>query len=155
MTSFRGAALVTQFTAFATAQQQLALYGGISMLLFGSIYFAVPRLTGQAWASGGLVRGHLLLMRVGVLMLLVALAVAGWTQGHDLNQAKVSFAEIAAHTRPWLLTATFAQIVLLLGNLLLLVNFARSACAACCNGASSAAVPSPFRQPSAMEAHAS
>lgn len=153
VTSFRGAALVTQFTYFSTAQQQLALYGGISMLLFGSIYFAVPRLTGLAWASGALVRGHVVLAKVGVTLLVVSLAIAGWTQGHDLNNAKTTFVEIAAHTRPWLLSVTAAYAVLLLGNLILLVNFARSVCSACCP--SSASAETPFRQPSTMEAHAS
>ena len=66
VTSFRGVALVTQFTYFTTAQQQLALYGGISMLLFGSIYFALPRLTGRPWNSGSFVRSHKVLAMVGI-----------------------------------------------------------------------------------------
>ena len=151
VTAFRGAALVTQFTYVATAQQQLALYGGISMLLFGSLYFAVPRLTGRPWASRALVVGHLSLSFFGVVLLVVMLAAAGWTQGHDLNHGATSFADIAEHTRPWLLGATTAQAILLLGNLLVLVNLTLSACSACC----SAPVESSFRQPSTMEAHAS
>lgn len=151
ITSFRGAALETQFTYFATAQQQLAIYGGISLLLFGSLYFAVPRLTGRAWASGGLVRAHSVLAIIGVVILVVSLAIAGLTQGSDLN-GKVAFSEIAAHTHGWLLGATVAQVILLLANLLLLVNFARSVCASCCSKSPSEVS---FRQPSTMEAHAS
>lgn len=152
VTSFRGAALVTQFTHISTAQQQLALYGGISMLLFGSIYFAIPRLTGRPWTSAALIRGHVAIAFVGILLLIVSLAVAGWIQGHELNNAKTSFAEIAAGTRPWLLGVTAAQTILLLGNILLLVNFFSSVCSLCCSSASS---ESSFRQPSTMEAHAS
>lgn len=151
VTAFRGVARFTQFTSFATAQQQLALYGGISMFLFGSLYFAVPRLTGRAWASAALLRGHLALASFGVVLLVVTLAAAGWTQGHDLNHAATSFADIAAHTRPWLLGVTAAQGILLLGNLLLLVNFAISVSSVCC----SAPAENSFRQPSTMEAHAS
>jgi cytochrome c oxidase cbb3-type subunit 1 len=153
ITSFRGAALLTQFTYFSTAQQQLAVYGGVSMMLLGSIYFAVPRLTGRAWASGALVRGHTALAILGVLLLVVSLAAAGWTQGHDLNNAKTSFAETNAHARVWLLGVTAAKVILLTGNLLLLVNFCRSVYCVCCP--SSAPVEVPFRQPSSMEAHAS
>lgn len=69
VTSFRGLALVTQFTYFTTAQQQLALYGGISMLLFGSIYFALPRLTGRPWNSGSFARSHKVLAMVGIFLL--------------------------------------------------------------------------------------
>lgn len=152
ITSFRGVALVTQFTYFATAQQQLALYGAISMFLFGTLYYAVPRLTGQAWGSGAFVRGHTFLAMAGVGLLVLSLAAAGWTQGHELHESKASFAEIASHTKGWLTGAIVAQVLLLLGNLLLLVNFARSACRACCSSSPSEVA---FRQPSTMEAHAS
>lgn len=152
VTSFRGVALHTQFTYVATAQQQLALYGAISMLLFGSIYFALPRLTGRAWTSAALIRGHVVISMAGILLLVVSLAAAGWAQGHDLNDAKISFAAIAEHTRPWLLAVSAAQTLLLIGNILLLVNFLSSVCSLCC---SSVPAESSFRQPSTMEAHAS
>ena len=153
ITSFRSVALVTQFTHVDTAQQQLALYGGFSMMVFGAIYFALPRLTGRAWASAGLVRGHSALAIFGVVLLVVSLAAAGWTQGRDLLDAKVPFADIAAHTRGWLLAAIAAQGILLLGNLLLLVNFCQSVCAGYCSA--TPVEPALFRQPSTMEAPAS
>lgn len=152
VTSFRGVALHTQFTFISTAQQQLALYGAISMLLFGSIYFALPRLTGRAWTSAALIRGHVVISMVGILLLVVSLAAAGWTQGHDLNDAKTSFSAIGEHIRPWLLAVSAAQTILLIGNILLLVNFLSSVCSLCCSAAST---ENSFRQPSTMEAHAS
>ncbi|MEY2880424.1 MAG: hypothetical protein RLZZ15_2804 [Verrucomicrobiota bacterium] len=151
--SFRSLAEITQFTHFTTAQQQLAFTGGLSMMLFGSIYFAVPRLTGRAWASGGMISLHKLAATGGVLVLVGSLAMAGWIQGHALAEAKTSFAEISARTRPWLLAATAAQALLLFGNLLLAVNFLRSVCACCCG--ESAPTASPFRAPGVMEAPAS
>ena len=153
ITSFRGAALFTQFTYVSTAQQQLAVYGGISMMLLGSIYFAVPRLTGRAWASAALIRGHTTLAILGVLLLIGSLTAAGWVQGQELNNARTSFSEINVRTQGWLLGVTAAHVILLTGNLLLLVNFVRSVCGACCP--SSAPVEISFRQPSTMEAHAS
>lgn len=153
VTAFRSVALVTQFTHIDTAQQQLALYGGFSMMLFGSIYYAVPRLTGHAWASAALVRGHALLATLGLVVLVVTLVVSGWIQGHDLLDPKVTFADLADHTRFWLLVAVAAQAVLLLGNLLLLVNFCWSACLGCFPA--EPAEPARFRQPSVMEAPAS
>ena len=127
LTAMRGVAVITQFTAFDQAQLQLAIYGGVSMMLFGTLYFAVPRLTGRAWASRSLVQGHLTLTVLGVVLLVVGLAVAGWIQGTDLGNANVSFPDIAAHTSPWLLVATVAQVLLLSGNLLLAVNFFKTA----------------------------
>jgi hypothetical protein len=50
------------------------------------------------------------------------------------------------------MVGTAAQIALVAANLLLVVNFFRSACVCC---AASTPSETPFRQPSALEAHAS
>ena len=126
LTAFRGVAVLTQFTHLATAQSQLALTGAFSLTIFGAIYFMVPRLTGQAWPSGSLIRGHFFAALLGTLILIGALAVAGWIQGQDLNDATVSFAAIATHTQPWLLIAAAGQAVLVVGNGLLLVHLVRA-----------------------------
>jgi hypothetical protein len=63
-------------------------------------------------------------------------------------------AALFGNVRTSLLLNSGAQMILLGANLLLLVNFARTACAACC--VSSAPATNLFRQPaSKMEAHAS
>ena len=123
LTSIRSFAAITQFTYFTQAQQQLALYGGVSMLFFGALYFALPRLTGKPWASAALIGGHATTSILGVLLLVVSLGAAGWIQGHALLSPTVTFPDIAASTRPWLLAATAAHAVLLFGNLMLVVNF--------------------------------
>lgn len=126
ITGFRTVAVETQFTFFDVALQQLSLYGAISMLFFGAIYYIVPRLTGNAWASTGFTVGHRVLVSVGVVVLVVTLAVAGWTQGSDLLNAKVAFADVIDHVRLTLLISSGAQFVLLVANVLLLVNFLRT-----------------------------
>jgi cytochrome c oxidase cbb3-type subunit 1 len=139
-TSMRGIALLTQFTYFDHAQQQLALGGGISLMLYGTLYFALPRIAGRPWASGKLMCAHLLLSVLGLALLIVSLAVAGLVQGAALNDAAVPFADIAGRTHPWLLAATAAEGLILLGNLLLAANFARTI--ACRSDASAEALAS-------------
>jgi cytochrome c oxidase cbb3-type subunit 1 len=129
LTAFRGVAVDTQFTFFTVALEQLALYGGVSMIFFGAIYFMVPRLTGNAWASVGLTVGHRVMVTVGVLLLVVTLAVAGWSQGTDLLNAKTPFSDIIDHAKLPLLILSGAQLVLLGANILLLVNFLQSSSA--------------------------
>lgn len=149
-TSIRGFAVVTQFTFFTQAQQQLALYGGISMLLFGGLYFALPRLTGKPWGSAALITGHATLSVIGVLLLVICLGGAGWTQGRELLNPAVKFSDIALSIRPWLLAATAAQALLLLGNLILVVNFLQTLVA------KPVASKTPlFQAPAVMEATAS
>ena len=123
ITSIRSVAALLQFTYFAQAQQHLAFYGAITVLLFGGIYFAVPRLLDRPWASGPLVGGHSVLLLLGVSLLVFALSVAGYLQGRALLAPGAQFSDIAASTRPWLLAATAAQALLLFGNLIFAVNF--------------------------------
>jgi len=149
LTAFHGVALTTHFTYVEAAQRQLALYGAASMMLFGGLYYALPRLSGRAWASGALVTGHLVFSVLGVSLLVLSLAVAGFAQGRGLLDPKATFEAIAATTRPSLIAASGAQAALLLGNFLLAVNFFRTAC---CRDEAGAAV---FTQPAAGEAHAS
>src|ERR1017187_2512984 len=148
-TSFHGVAAQTQFTYFDEAARQLALYGAVSTMLFGGIYFAVPRITGRAWFSAGLVRAHLLLTIGGILLLAGALCGAALVQGRDLADSAVAFAAIAHHTRPWLAAATAAQAILLLGNMALAMNFVGTACRIL-----NVSEPASFNPPSAIEAHA-
>lgn len=134
---FRSIALRTQFTHFASATDLLFLYGVVSMLFFAAIYFLLPQLAGRPWFSSSLTSGHLAGVKVGVALSIVALAVAGLAQGSMLLNPKVAFVEIASGVRTYLLVNTAAQLVLLASNLLLLVNFWRSACT-CCGSASKA-----------------
>ena len=43
------------------------------MMFFGAIYYMVPRLTGNAWASTGLTAGHRVLVVFGVVVSVVTL----------------------------------------------------------------------------------
>lgn len=149
---FRSVARESQFTLVTTALDQIMLYGAISMIFFGAIYYLLPRVTGRAWASGGLVSGHRLLMQVGIVLLVGSLFLAGRAQGEGLADASMSFTDIAGHMKTWLLLGTAANAVLLLGNVLLFVNFLRTACPFTPAAATSDTL---FRQPSTMEAPAS
>jgi cytochrome c oxidase cbb3-type subunit 1 len=127
LTGFHSVALQTQFTYFDEAQRQLALNGAATFVLYGVLYYAVPRLSGRPWFSVSLRRAHFGAAILGLALLVVGLAAAGLVQGRDLNDAQVSFATIAADTQSGLLAATAGQALLLLGNLLMLVNFLKTA----------------------------
>jgi cytochrome c oxidase cbb3-type subunit 1 len=124
-TAMRSVAQFTQFTWVSQAQTQLALSGAFSMIVFGAIYFFVPRIYNQAWPSTALIRGHHVAAFLGTIVLVVALAMAGYVQGRDLADAGISFTDISNHTRPWLLVAAAAQALLVLGNVILAFHFAR------------------------------
>lgn len=147
--SARGLAQFTQFTYFQLAQSQLAL-GAFSMILFGAIYYMGPRLTGVTWPSVALIRAHFITALIGFFLLVGSLVAAGYVQGHDLNNAAVSFAQIAAHTKSWLLLTTAAQALLVVGNAVFALHFLWLLV---CKPAANAG--SIFRQPVTLEVSAS
>lgn len=148
--ALRSVARVTQFTWMTQAQTQLALMGAYSMIIFGAIYFLIPRITDRVWRSTPLIRAHYAAAVLGVIALVGGLAAAGIVQGRDLSDASIAFVDIAAHTRPWLLIALAGQALLLVGHGLLTVHFVRSWLA-------KPVVPASrlLRQPRPMEASAS
>jgi cytochrome c oxidase cbb3-type subunit 1 len=148
--SFRAVAVETQFTFISSSVEQLALYGGISLMFFGTIYYLGPRLTGRPWASSALLAGHRVTVIGGAILLVVTLFVAGWTQGSELINPKVAMGDILPRIRLPLLLSTGAQLLLLAANLMFLVNFCRSVCA--CR--TTVATEPVFRQPAALEVHA-
>jgi cytochrome c oxidase cbb3-type subunit 1 len=149
VTAFHSVAARTAFTHFDAAQDQLALWGAFSTILFGGIYYAVPRISGRAWMSAGLVRTHLFLSILGVLLLFGSLTVAGIIQSQDLADPKIAFEEITRHTHPWLLAAAVAQAIFLLGSVAFLVNFIGTAFRFL-----KLSQPATFNPPSTMEAPA-
>ncbi len=151
-TAFRGIAAFAQFTFMTPALEMLGLYGAISMFFFGSIYFMMPRLTGQPWASGALVVGHRWLVMLGIAAGIVALVVAGWIQGAALLDPDLAIDAVLERVKPALLASTAAHLILLGANLLLFVNVLQSAWAGC---RANLPAGTPFRQPATLEATAS
>lgn len=148
-TALRGVARIVQFTWFTQAQSQLALSGAFSLVMFGALYFIVPRLVNQAWPSIGLIRLHFVGALLGTFGIVAGLAIAGVVQGSGLAEASMTLADISARTRPWILLATAAQALLLLSNLVLTFHFVRLAFAKSNPNATL------FRQPATMVASAS
>ncbi|HZZ18567.1 MAG TPA: cbb3-type cytochrome c oxidase subunit I [Opitutaceae bacterium] len=150
VTSFHGIALHTQFTLFDEAQKQLALYGAATTVLFGGIYFALPRITGKAWFSGALVKAHLTLTLAGILLLLVSLVLASVTQSQELLDKNIPLGDIAGHMQVWLSGAIVAQVILLLGNVAFTANFYLTSCRIL-----NISAPAWFATPAATETHVS
>ena len=90
---------------------------------------------------------------IGIAASVGALALAGMTQSRLLMDAKVGFPEIFSQVQVALLLNSAAQLVLLGGNLLLLVNFVRTACV--CGEETPSAAPEFCREPATLEGRVS
>ena len=130
--ALRAVAQYTQFTYLGEARFALLLFGVFSPVMFGVLYFLVPRLTGRAWASAGLIWAHYRALWLGLLVLLVGLIGAGVSQALGLVAVRdaagvittAAYADLFADARPWLLIATHGIGLQLLGGVLFLANAA-------------------------------
>jgi len=151
--SIRGFAQVVQFTLVTELRDWLILYATFSTAMFGAAYFILPRLTGREWRSSALVKAHFGSAALGVILLTVGLAYGGYVQGQMLADAKVPFGEITQALTFWFAFRSVGLLVLLIGHVAFLINFAWIACPICSNETETAQ----FRTPPALnlpKAHA-
>jgi len=121
--ALHGVAAITQFTYFTAAEAQLGLYGFFSMVVFGALYYIVPRVLGTTWASSALASFHFTASAVGVILLVASLALGGIKQGGLLADATVAFADVTKATQPYLFAAFIAGVILAVGQVAFALNF--------------------------------
>ena len=83
--SIRGAADLLRFTMFRECNMLLWIYGFFSFIVFGSIYYIVPRLLDFGWRSATLVRIHYYTSLYGILLVIAMLGFGGVMEGQTLE----------------------------------------------------------------------
>ena len=105
---------VTEFTWFGQAQVQLQIFGFLGMVLFGALYYILPRALGFEFQFPGFARAHFWLAFFGVILWVIPLAIGGYVQGANAYNLDA--------TLTWLRISTLGLGLILLGNLLFAVN---------------------------------
>lgn len=108
---------ITHFTHYTIAHAHLGMYAFVTMMLFGSMYYIVPRLTLREWPSAALIRWHFWLTAVGVLVYWVALTIGGIEQGAKIANPNIAFLDIVRTTIPWLQVRSVAGVAMTIGQL--------------------------------------
>jgi cytochrome c oxidase cbb3-type subunit I len=121
--STRSIAQFTQFTFVTVMQNQLGLFGFYSMILFGALYYIVPRLLNRQWLFPKLVEAHFWLVVVGFVLLVFDLAIGGLIQGFGLADPQVPMIAVNDLLGPFLEIQSFAALLLVLGNLGFVIAF--------------------------------
>ena len=140
--SVRSFAEVAQFTFIPELRDWLLLYACFSTAMFGAAYFILPRITGKVWRAPVLISAHYGATALGTLILVVGLFAAGWQQGQMLNDAAVPFADITKTLIPWLTFRSVALILISIGHVAFLINFAWIACPVCSQGTAASGLSS-------------
>jgi cytochrome c oxidase cbb3-type subunit 1 len=102
MEALRSVSTVAHFTHFTVGHAHLGLYTFFSFVMFGGVYFALPRVVQREWPYPKLIGWHFWLAFIGMAIYIIALSVGGWLQGLALLDAKRPFMESVALTLPYL-----------------------------------------------------
>lgn len=120
--AFPQTSVFTRFTWFTVAQFQLNVYGFFGMTLFGAIYYIVPLVTGLEWPCAKSVRAHYWLAAIGTVLFVLPLAIGGIVEAAKWNNPAVTPADVTKISLNFLRISTMGEILVLLGQLLLLFN---------------------------------
>ncbi|MGK0310102.1 MAG: cytochrome c oxidase cbb3-type subunit 1 [Lentimonas sp.] len=121
--AFHSVSEIVHFTTAISAYHQQLIYAFFSMVMFGGLYFMVPRLSGREWPSADLIYLHFWGSAVGILIIVFALFVGGLISGIQMNDPEVPFVEIAESLVIWLKMNSIGIICLMVGHLAFAVNF--------------------------------
>jgi len=122
--SLRPINYVTHFTHWTIAHAHLGLYGFTTMVFFGGIYFALPRLVGRDWPRPWLLNWHFWIASSGVLIYTIALGIGGVLQGLELQNPNGSFEASVKVTVPYLIIRSVGGTLMLISHLIMFFNVA-------------------------------
>lgn len=131
--SIRSWSELTHFTHYTIGHSHAGMYAFFTMVMFGSIYYILPRILLKEWPSAKLISLHFWACALGIIFMVLVLSFAGVKQGIDMNSlpigadgkpgAPAPFLEIVKNTIPWLKLRSYSGILLTIGHLAFAVNF--------------------------------
>jgi cytochrome c oxidase cbb3-type subunit I len=121
--ALRAVNTITHFTHYTVAHAHLGLYGFFSMVMFGSIYFIMPRVMNWEWPYPKLISLHFWLVLIGFLIYFIWLSIGGWLQGLAMLDEKTSFMQSVAVTLPYLQARSIGGGLMTLGHLVFAFHF--------------------------------
>ncbi len=121
--ALRSVNAVTHFTHFTVAHAHLGMYGFVSMVIFGGLYFALPRILDVRWPKPALISLHFWLVVAGFAVYIVTLSIGGILQGLILLDPARPFMDSVAVTLPWLQGRSIGGALMTLGHLVFAWHF--------------------------------
>ena len=114
---------VAHFTHFTVAHAHLGAYAFVTMVLFGAIYFMLPRVLHWEWPYPRLISLQFWLAAVGILIYFVGLSIGGWLQGLAMLDASRPFMESVTLTIPYLQWRSVGGALMVLSHLVFAGHF--------------------------------
>src|SRR5438045_6240195 len=88
------------FTEATGAYSHLGLYAFFTMVMFGSMYYIVPRLVGREWRYAALIKLHFWSSTYGIGLMLLMLLLGGLAQGTRMHDPSLAFSNSTESVLP-------------------------------------------------------
>lgn len=114
---------VAHFTHFTVAHAHIGLYGFFTLVMFGAIYYVMPRVLSWEWPYPKLISWHFWLVFVGFGIYAIGLSIGGWLQGLYMLDATRPFMDSVNVTIPYLQSRTVGGSLMTIGHLVFAFHF--------------------------------
>src|SRR4051794_13935385 len=121
--SLRSVARYVHFTEAGVAYSHLGLYAFYSMIMFGSMYYIVPRLVGREWRYGSLIKLHFWAAVYGIGLMTLMLLAGGFVQGGGMNDPSLAFSESTQSVLPYLRGRSLAGMLMTVAHFVFAFHF--------------------------------
>jgi cytochrome c oxidase cbb3-type subunit 1 len=121
--SFRSVARYLDFTQANIAYSHIGLYAFVSMILFGSMYYIVPRLVGREWRYATLIKLHFWASVYGVGLMSLMLLAGGVAEGVSQENAQLPFVESTLSILPYLRGRSLAGMLMTVAHFIFAYHF--------------------------------
>ena len=114
---------ITHFTHFTVAHAHLGAYAFVTMVLFGAIYFMMPRVLNWEWPYPRLITLHFWLSVVGISIYFTGLSIGGWLQGLAMLDEARPFMDSVTVTLPYLKWRSVGGSLMVLAHIVFVGHF--------------------------------
>src|ERR1700730_5118884 len=121
--SLRSVARYVNFTQASIAYSHMGLYAFFTMVIFGSMYYIVPRLIGREWRYGSLIKLHFWASAYGIGLMTLMLLAGGLTQGTSMENHSLAFSESVEAVLPYLRGRSLSWILLTVSQFIFAYHF--------------------------------
>jgi cytochrome c oxidase cbb3-type subunit 1 len=121
--SLRTVARYLNFTQASVAYAHLGLYAFYSMVIFGSMYYIVPRLVGREWRYATLIKLHFWAAVYGVGLMSLMLLAGALVEGMNQDNASLPFIVSAQSLLPYLRGRSLAGVLMLAAHFIFAFHF--------------------------------
>jgi cytochrome c oxidase cbb3-type subunit I len=121
--SLRSVARYVNFSQASIAYSHVGLYAFVTMILFGSMYYIVPRLVGREWRYASLIKLHFWGSAYGIGLMTLMLLAGGFLEGANEGNPTLPFTESVQTILPYLRGRSLSGILLTVSHFVFAYHF--------------------------------